>query len=117
MREILTAYACANDFDLRLKGCVQLSCIIYLFTKSATYTFNILQTLTDIMLPYYFNDEELIKNQTLVLSDVICDDTGRGMIFDGNFAKKLGLYCGLLAVFARLFFVFFVFFFFLKSEE
>ena len=99
MERILEAYACANQNKFALSGAVQL-CAVILTTFNASNkpqsdnnnnnddnnmdinysgnnndcqdTFFILQILTQIMRIYYDSDEKLMKDETLLLIDVLC---------------------------------------------
>ena len=101
MERILEAYACANQNKFALSGAVQL-CAVILTTFNASHrgpnssnnlqnddesmidinysnnsndcndTFFILQILTQIMRIYYDTDEKLMKDETLLLIDVLC---------------------------------------------
>ncbi len=86
MERILEAYACANQNKFALSGAVQL-CAVILTTFNASHndndktsenltdcqdTFFILQILTQIMRGYYLNDCKLMRDETLLLIDVLC---------------------------------------------
>jgi len=101
MEQILTAYACAHGHKFKLSGAVQL-CAVILTTFNASNrpptdsvedeggtddfeqihkdrddndcanTFLILQILSGIMTDYYKEDEKLMKDETLLLLDVLC---------------------------------------------
>eukprot|EP01083_Nonionella_stella_P011501 32643_1 len=104
MERILEAYACANDNKLALSGAVQLCAVILttFATRNATSkdkekkkdvndsdcqdTFFILQILSEIMNVYSLEDEKLMKDETLLLIDVLC-------VNEDKLVRKLNQLC------------------------